>query len=691
MQSKSKRTYALAVGVAAVFFIAVSAYFGSFRSWTVPDTPSPQSLETAANTTTAGSEESTESVAKHSPIRVTGHVFDTSNRPIADALVKFSADPKSRPLATLLSTSMQQANAYVHEARSDATGAYAIEIVHANVIYFAFASKDGYMPEGNDFIVPEEGLKGVDFVLGQAGYLSGRVLDMQRTPVPFVTVMAMRSKDSQEIGGWAESKPSDAEGNFEITQIAPGIEHKIRIRHLPPDAKELYGLGMEIAPEPPLFVTLGAGERREGFEIILPWDPERRVAGTVHNKQGKPIENATVIATFDENQTPRAAPCKSDAEGRFLIKYIEPHMDSVTLRATHIHYESAVIERVPVGSENIDITLLPPDRGDITGVVLDKQTREPIADARVILRAVDLSSGEYWKVHLSLGKDVDIVEQTTTTGSNGEFTLKNSRTGNAKVLIVAEGYGQSIHTIPVTKDSGVPVEILLDAQGTLDVSIRKTGDLSEYPLERIGLLLRPAGDPDARFEMSDGYSEADNQKSQKDMRTACELAEPHLKIALAPGSYDVVATIKSLGTQAEGMMTTRIAAYATAEVVSGSTTTLRIDMGGSGALEGTISTADDDVKCVLTLLPGSDAAVPEGIDLSSPDENGLGGRLTTVTSQKTVYSNHFGSGNFVMPFLQEGTYTLVVTSERKDGTTYVREKRNVTIRAGESVSLDIGD
>ncbi len=145
--------------------------------------------------------------------------------------------------------------------------------------------------------------------------------------------------------------------------------------------------------------------RQEPLAIRLP--AERRIAGTVMDRDGKPVEGAEVGAFFDRGTAGPLAPIRTDASGRFMIGRLGEERGSVQVEAGGFAREERWFD-VP-GKEDLQFILVP--EAILEGKVVAAEDGSPIRGARVKLGG----SGR---------------EQEVESDSQGEFRFDKLRSGS---------------------------------------------------------------------------------------------------------------------------------------------------------------------------------------------------------------------------------------------------------------------
>lgn len=285
-------------------------------------------------------------------VAISGTVADTSNQPVAGALIwaERAMPPDS-------------------QTNAGPDGRFTLLGLDANEqVYLSAETPTLSSSRQGPFTVPSNGLDGVRLVLDidRTASLSGVVIDRSNRPQR----VYVSAYPSQNTVGYSEVRPmtrSDGLGRFTLAGLAGG-EFEIRL-----DRGENGMIGRGVAAAT---LSLRPGECRKGLRLVLDEDPLTTIAGRVTDLEGKPILGVEVRA---ECQEPLLRTAVTDADGRYTLHEIPDRACRVV--AYHEKYTLARIEGVEPGSANVDFALEPVLL--IAGRVIDASTSKPIANFAV--------------------------------------------------------------------------------------------------------------------------------------------------------------------------------------------------------------------------------------------------------------------------------------------------------------------
>ncbi len=619
-----------------------------------------------------------QSVAKPAPevnwTQISGHVVDPAGKGI----------PNAQVLASPTQTSSDGPSMVKEPGSTDQSGAFTISVTPPGAEFLIRAKATGYLEESQQITVPAEGIDNVEFVLQPAGLAAGRVVDLTGHPVSNAVVQAMTRSGENH---YSESAPTSQDGLFEVQGLRAG-EYGLSARLTTPGGGRWGIVGVTVGQNEPLAtISLGEGEQRRGIELVVPLSSDRVVSGQVVDERGRPVPNAEVwaVAPFTDNAVVGVAGGPSDERGGFRIENIllaagntSDPISAIEVHCQHPDYEPTVVKPVPVGSRGLEVVLSPLRRGGIKGIVRDANTREAITGATVLLAGVRGPWGSDESDYLALASMARKGEGRVSW--RGRFAYSDVRPGTATLVTFAPGYGMTQTAVEVQADQTTEVEILLEKAGLLRINVIYTGHMEGREAEDFNLVCRPVGEEGTSIavapEMQRGFR---GEPKQPPSATAAAVYE----MELAPGLYEVeVHSYINLMRGIRGASAPPAShniRLAEAEVASGRTTDLDLEIGGTGTIEGYVSLGKDEYKAYVRLTPGTDL---------TPIEEGA------ILAERVAYYGIYQyastwTGEYQLNCIPPGTYTVTVTGQSKDRQRTTRHgSKVVEIRADEVVILD---
>lgn len=257
------------------------------------------------------------------------------------------------------------------------------------------------------------------------GSVSGTVTDNNGTPVSGATATITTTNTKEAV--YPNSDTTDVYGDFLITNIPVG--------------SALLTISRSGYQTINVTVTVTSGQDYPvptNETVITPSTGVGSVAGTVSDATSAvAIEGAVVtIGTFSDT---------SDATGAYLLSGITAGTQTVT--ATKTGYENYTSTVTVVADttvpKNIAMTSSAPEpgKGHVTGKVIDENGNA--------LSGVTVTSGT----------------TTTTTDSNGEYTLMNLNPGVVTISFAKTSYDSTTLSVTVVADQTVPANTVTMTQG----------------------------------------------------------------------------------------------------------------------------------------------------------------------------------------------------------------------------------
>lgn len=528
-----------------------------------------------------------------SPVRsvsYSGHVWSTRGRPIAGAYVELQSPltaPSPAPRNTMIMAS----------ATADSAGSYSLGVAQVQLGMSLVASADGYVSSNQPICAWTLG-QTVDFFLSPSGSISGFVENQDHQP--FMGLVVSGEQDDICI---VESKPTTEKGAFLVEGLEEGTVD-LKVKFILPvrlPGMSFSGTVVDQQSCPP--IDLRRGEHREGVRLTVSWDTTAAISGYVVDDDNAPLVDAQIAAFGSGGKFLHAS--LSDEQGRFRVENLSGHESEgtpdthVMLRCDRRDHETTWERSVEIGTENLVITMKRIAGGQIVGVVLDKSTRAPVADAHVCITENRASDDRLRTTPFADLADKVHFGQTKVNG-DGEFRIPSVPSGRVSLLVYSPRYGMNLFSnIAVQPNKDNPVEILLEPKGLLRVHARYVGDLAGREAA-CTVYCKPE---DA--EEWDPYLGPESQDLLSGKEAAPSLVEAGVhEICLGPGRYCVAIRTETYITSPMIPGSTNFYGFV-AEVHSGQVTDLDAPVGGTGIVRGTPPPAVQGESRQLIMVPGN--------------------------------------------------------------------------------------
>ncbi len=306
----------------------------------------------------------------------------------------------------------------------------------------------------------------VTIVLDEFASISGTVKDAKGTPVPGVTIVTMRiTEGGRRMTSSGMNLTTDSQGNYTKDKLMAGTMSI----SLQPTGKSEYAV-----PDP-IAVDLAPGEKKTGVDFVL--SPGEYIDGVVMNEEKEPIEGASVrwwisrasgMVMNDNTST------TTDEKGYFRIGGLSEKEILQNLSVSHPDYEEGYRNNVSLmdGEQNFILK----KKGDITLVVVDEETDEPITRYDYLL------SAHAWTQATSWGQSPIRVE-----AADGRTPLKLSSTNGQRVVVAEIGKdgkptGRKGAT-RFTPDGGKTREVIVRVGGGKSITGTVVMDATNEPVE----------------------------------------------------------------------------------------------------------------------------------------------------------------------------------------------------------------
>lgn len=407
--------------------------------------------------------------------RVSGVVVDEDKRPVAAArLSAQSAGREGGPMMMMGRPVMGRA------AASGPDGRFVVRVTELDSDVVLSAAKKGYPPAKTPImrLASGERKSGVTLTIPRGVAFSGRVTDKNGNPLSGVSVDAAETQNDMGaafrrvmIGGGGlprgdENVTSASDGTFTI-RLKEG-KYDVIFKREGYAAKTLRAQPVA-ANEKPVEVTM---------------DPGVEISGRVV-RNGAGIEGVNVNAISQDG----SANSVTGVDGSFTLTDLTPGQMMLAVNKM----DAMIQEMRPISAPARDVVIELPAGGRITGRVVDKSTRRPIASFQA---GVSTSRG---------GGGMMIMTPPMLrpfTSDDGSFTLENVKPGPTQVMAMAPGYttGRAPNVEVEDGKTIADVEIALEAGAKL---VGKVTDSGGAPLA--GVIVRsdmmgPGGSRVMRFD-----------------------------------------------------------------------------------------------------------------------------------------------------------------------------------------------
>ena len=358
-------------------------------------------------------------------LRVSGLVVDSQSRPVEGAHVSLYIAGESETTGV---------------AVTGADGAYAFSGLHPGTTFFCRPQKDRMltMPGSTRRMeLADADIEDYRLTLYYAARVEGKVVDTRGRMVPGEPVAARwLAPDSNILV--VEAGETDHGGDFLFENLLPG-KHALAVV---PDRSDVTNCtGLE-----DLRIELEEGEHRVGVRLV--YDPnEPFLAGRVTDETGEPVAGVSVQALLGQE----AHTVKTDEDGHYRISRLPE--GAYMIAAFHEHYENYMGAPVETGRDDVDIVLTRRPLVQVTGRVIDANTREPVPEF-----GIQAHEGAWYG--LTWG---DQAQFKTVNDEDGRFILKRVNTNGSTIVVRASGYSMGFFPfegmdVPADTELTLPLE-----------------------------------------------------------------------------------------------------------------------------------------------------------------------------------------------------------------------------------------
>lgn len=493
---------------------------------------------------------------------------------------------------------------------------------------------------------------------------SGRVIDEDGLPVSDVKV-GLKPANVYGISTDDAVLP-DKEGNFAVSTPAEryGEMRDWKIYFCIAESRPKGGYAREIDPMLCPILDTTTQKAFTDVQVVLP-SRKRFVAGIVRNERGEPISDAHLLS----HSGTQNAQGWSGKDGRFRLERIYPYhycfpgnptpemiVDNVPVYVSHKNYEEEMLDRIPIGTENLEIVLPDKRRGYIGGKVVDAETGKAIPNAKAWISFVERSPGK---------KDYYTYKpEDAKAWPTGEFVFWDIKTGTATLYAAASGYGMACkeNVIVSTAKGTEDIEIPLQKGGSVVINAK----FSEDMIRQRGMI-----------EWLHAFP--------KDTETPVDFSPAKLNdetylFALAPGQYTLLVTV-SVASDPEHPSDNKFCKTIPVEVAAGQNIDIDAEFGGSGILRGIISTTY--AKCTRRIIirrGETNEPIPDHYIMKRPTIEDMAGYDFLIWASAR---DQYGLG-----CLEPGSYTATAMVYSEENEDVQQESKPFTIVNDEIVQLD---
>lgn len=426
---------------------------------------------------------------------LTGRVVDPDKKPVANAVVRM-----------FVASAILQSTTYIDSYRNNGLLVYEKLKRSGSDGTFKFR---GPFTDGCDFAITvtatdlapgifhQQHLEGGkitnigDLQLARGFEIAGTVFDHAGNPLPSASVGYILSPSEASIERFLEQnepedyKPSDEKGQYRIQHLTEGRYTLIA-----------YAPGYARAASPPVVLSKDKPPRPVDITLAL----GDQIAGNILNSEGGPIAGAKIkvrLQSSDPQETGGAQAHSddsqffdfpittgSDTEGNFQIQGLLANANYRLSVSAKDH--RAMSMKASSGTTDLIIQLKPDFQ--VTGIVIDKETGQPVPGARVAVfrgKLNDLKKGFF-----------AMPKANAQTDSAGQFLARDDGApGPAAVLAWAPTYAPELSaTIQLTEGGEIP-ETKIELTHGAAIAGRVRIGASRQPIAGASLNLYFSGDP----------------------------------------------------------------------------------------------------------------------------------------------------------------------------------------------------
>jgi len=288
------------------------------------------------------------------------------------------------------------------------------------------------------------------------GVIEGRVVDKDGSPIADAVVRAFPSGGQRLPQGTVRQSRTKADGTFTATGLDKG-SYRLRAQH-----RDYADSIVSAATGNKVTIAMKAGG------VI--------VGNAVRNSDGDPVVSFAVVILKKQRLTRRIIQQTTfvSADGAFRVTGLSPG-DYLVRAIAHGYAPSTPVKVTVANSPGRRVTLKLPQGGQLTGKVIDAESKQPLENAKI-------------SVENSFGRGASAMSATVVTDDKGEFSLAGLPLGRSSVTVAAYNHHRKIvGGFVVTEGAKVgPITIALTPT--------KPGEKPRLELAGLGIVLRAQGD-----------------------------------------------------------------------------------------------------------------------------------------------------------------------------------------------------
>lgn len=338
-------------------------------------------------------------IALAEAVRIEGVVLDPDGAPLPGARVTASRDdPEQR--------TRWRSGARDSVDFTDAEGAFSIEVDDPTAIYEVTARYALLLPSfGETISLGGSGVSGIVLSLRWGASFFGAVVGPTNSPVEgAVLEFRMTGDGGGTLGRGRKTTRSRTDGEYQVVGLEAG-GYELRVSA--PRLAQSVMRELEVGPD-------------EARRVDVHLEPEQRLTGVVADDSGAPIDQARISVSVVGGARRSSS---SDPTGSFIVDRLGREELTVAVESPGFLRYS---ER-GVFAQDGPLEVVLRAAYEITGVVLDQGTEEPIPNARARITPV------VWEGR----KEREVWGRTD---AEGRFTIGNLAAGDYQLQIAAEGY-----------------------------------------------------------------------------------------------------------------------------------------------------------------------------------------------------------------------------------------------------------